>query len=134
MVALVVVVAGSLLTLVAARLEEVSASAVTERVNDSDAFLHDSTLCTRKRKTKLLNKYSLVYILFFYFSDAWRVWDRECNACNSNSIVFSSRKFEISQLRSSFNRPLIISIVITSIYHEFILHCVTYAISQLSCL
>lgn len=43
-VALVVVVAGSLLTLVAARLEEVSASAVTERVDDSDAFLHDSML------------------------------------------------------------------------------------------
>jgi len=45
-VALVVVVAGSLLTLVAVRLEEVSASAVTERVDDSDAFLHDSMLCT----------------------------------------------------------------------------------------
>lgn len=44
MVALVVVVAGSLLTLVAVRLDEVSASAVTERVDDSDAFLHDSIL------------------------------------------------------------------------------------------
>lgn len=45
-VAFVVVVAGSLLTLVAARLEEVSASAVTERVDDSDAFRHGSTLYT----------------------------------------------------------------------------------------
>lgn len=52
-VALVVVVAGSLLTLVV-RLDEVSASAVTERVDDSDAFLHDSTLCTCKKE--VLNK------------------------------------------------------------------------------
>lgn len=49
MVALVVVVAGSLLTLVAVRLDEVSASAVTERVDDSDVFLHDSALCTCKK-------------------------------------------------------------------------------------
>ena len=43
-VALVVVVAGSLFTLVEALLEEVSASAVIDLVDDSDAFLHDSAL------------------------------------------------------------------------------------------
>lgn len=45
MVALVVVVTGSLLTLVVVRLEEVSASAVIERVDDSDVFLQDSAFC-----------------------------------------------------------------------------------------
>jgi len=41
----VVVVTGSLLTLVAIRLEEVSASAVTDRVEGSDVFLQDSAFC-----------------------------------------------------------------------------------------
>lgn len=51
-VALVVVVAGSLLTLAEARLEEVSASAVTERADDSDAFLHDSALFANEKRNE----------------------------------------------------------------------------------
>lgn len=43
--AFVVVVAGSLFTFVEALLEDVSASAVTDLVDDSDAFLQDSVLC-----------------------------------------------------------------------------------------
>lgn len=44
MVVFVVVVAGSLFTLAEPRLDDVSASAVTDLVDDSDAFLHDSAL------------------------------------------------------------------------------------------
>lgn len=57
----VVVVAGSLLTLVEARLDEVSASAVTERVDDSDAFLHDSAFCVHEKDIA-------VNIIHFIFS------------------------------------------------------------------
>ena len=42
--AFVVVVAGSLFTFVEALLEDVPASAVTDLVDDSDAFLQDSVL------------------------------------------------------------------------------------------
>jgi hypothetical protein len=41
----VVVVAGSLFTLVEPRLDEVSASAVIDLLETSDAFLHDSIAC-----------------------------------------------------------------------------------------
>lgn len=48
--AFVVVVAGSLFTLADGLLEDVSASAVTDLVDDSDAFLHDSALYKASRK------------------------------------------------------------------------------------
>lgn len=80
---------------------------------------------------KIWNKYcSLIDIFFsFYYSDR-RAWDRECNACKSNSI-FKWFEFAIAFKFQSFIN-CIDTIAIVSIYHEFISHCVTHAISQLS--